>query len=93
MFSLLAVLALVLCESAVGVKLQRHGNSSNNDWDFLLYVERCGFAVSLRSLAISNRATPRRFSWPGTLTQSTLPRNVNTFTLHGMWAERNDNTW
>jgi hypothetical protein len=51
------------------------------------------FAVSLRSLAISNRATPRRFSWPGTLTQSTLPRNVNTFTLHGMWAERNDNTW
>jgi hypothetical protein len=51
----------------------------------------CG--LSLRSLAISNRATPRRFSWPGTLTQSTLPRNVNTFTLHGMWAERNDNTW
>ena len=91
MFSLLAVLALVLCESAAGVKLQRHGNSSNNDWDFLLYVERCVCVLvrSLRLPSISNRC----FSWPGTLTQSTLPRNVNTFTLHGMWAERNDNTW
>jgi len=31
--------------------------------------------------------------WPGTITQVALPANITTFTLHGVWPERNDNTW
>jgi ribonuclease T2 len=31
--------------------------------------------------------------WPGTLTQDRLPANITSFTLHGMWPERNDDTW
>jgi len=31
--------------------------------------------------------------WPGTITQSRLPKNVTSFVLHGMWPERNDASW
>jgi len=31
--------------------------------------------------------------WPGSVTQKRLPSNITDFVMHGMWPERNDNTW
>lgn len=31
--------------------------------------------------------------WPGTMTPGPVPKYVDTFTLHGLWPNRNDGTW
>jgi ribonuclease T2 len=31
--------------------------------------------------------------WPGTMTPGPLPTFVDTFTLHGLWPNRNDGSW
>ncbi len=31
--------------------------------------------------------------WPGTIAKQPMPAYINTFTLHGLWPQRNDNTW
>lgn len=75
---LLAALCCVLASATVQQESPRPLRAGDNSWDYmLLVVEWIGSACI----------------GPGVPKTCVVPTNINDFTMHGLWPERNDNTW